>query len=80
MAVSMLTGHCWRQLTRQVPGFASVSDTQLLMLGTHDVDPLERDLLNASSIRVAASTRQAGADVDAIVQALRIVRAARQRD
>jgi arginase len=69
MAVSMLTGHCWRQLTSQVPGFAPIPEARLLMLGTRDVDPLERDLLKASSIRVAASTRQAGADVDAIVQA-----------
>ena len=53
MAVSMLSGHCWRELTAQVPGFVPIPESQVLMLGTRDVDPLERDLLERSAIRVA---------------------------
>jgi arginase len=71
MAVSMLTGHCWRELAAQVPGFAPVPDAHVLMIGTRDVDPLERDLLEASSIRIAARPADPGADVDAIIAAAR---------
>lgn len=69
MAVSMLTGHCWRELTAQVPGFEPVLDAQVLMLGIRDVDPLERDLLEASSIRIAMRPAAPSADVDAIIAA-----------
>jgi arginase len=69
MAVSMLTGHCWRELTAQVPGFAPIPEAHVLMLGTRDVDPLERDLLQASSIRIATLPAQPEADVDAIIAA-----------
>jgi arginase len=69
MAVSMLTGHCWHELTAQVPGFAPIPDAHVLMIGTRDVDPLERELLQASSIRVASRPAEPGADVDAIIAA-----------
>ena len=69
MAVAMLTGHCWKELTRQVPGFVPVPESQILMLGTRDVDPLERLRLEASCIRIAAQASNPGADVDAIARA-----------
>jgi arginase len=67
MAVSMLTGHCWHELTAQVPGFAPIPDGHVLMIGTRDVDPLERHLLQSSSIRIASRSAEPGADVDAIL-------------
>jgi arginase len=69
MAVAMLTGHCWRELTGQVPGFAPIPESQILMLGTRDVDPLERIRLEASRIRIAAQGSTAEADVEAIARA-----------
>jgi arginase len=69
MAVSMLTGHCWRELTAQVPGFEPVPEAQVLLLGARDIDPLERELLERSSIRIAARPAHPGADVDAIIAA-----------
>jgi len=69
MAVSMLTGHCWHEMTAQVPGFVPVPEAQVLMIGTRDVDPLERELLVASSVRVATRAADPGKDVDAIVTA-----------
>jgi arginase len=69
MAVAMLTGHCWRELTRQVPGFAPIPESQVLMIGTRDVDPIERVRLEASSIRIAAQASSAAADVDTIAGA-----------
>jgi arginase len=69
MAVSMLTGHCWRELTGQVPGFTPIPESQVLMIGTHDVDPLERDLIEASSIRIAAQPPNIASDLDGITNA-----------
>jgi arginase len=66
MAVSMLSGHCWRELTGQVPGFVPIPESQVLMLGTRDVDPLERDLLERSAIRVAGQPLNTATDVTTI--------------
>lgn len=69
MAVAMLTGHCWHELTAQVPEFEPVPDAHVLMIGARDVDPLEREMLEASSIRLAPRFAEPGADVDAIIAA-----------
>ena len=51
MAVAMMTGACWRPLTRSVPGFAAVSSSHVLLVGTRDVDGLEEDQVQAAGIR-----------------------------
>jgi arginase len=67
MAVAMLTGRCWQALARRVPGFVPLPESNVMMLGVRDVDPLEEQLLTASSIRrVATST----AEIDAALSAL----------
>ncbi len=45
-------GWCWRELTGTIPGFEPVADHSLFLLGTRDVDPLERELLARSAVRV----------------------------
>jgi arginase len=67
MAVSMIAGKCWRELTAQVPGFVPIPETQILMIGTRDIDPLEREMLEASAIRVATRPASIAADVEAII-------------
>jgi arginase len=67
MAVSMIAGRCWRELTAQVPGFVPIPEAQILMIGTRDIDPLEREMLEASAIRVATRTASIAADIDAVV-------------
>ena len=67
MAVSMIAGHCWSALIAQVPGFAPIPEAQILMIGTRDIDPLERKRLVASAIHVATRPATIRADVDAIV-------------
>jgi arginase len=67
MAVSMIAGHCWSALIAQVPGFAPIAEAQILMIGTRDIDPLERRLLEASAIRATARPADLRADVDAII-------------
>ena len=48
-------GWCWRELAHTVPGFQPVPDHNVLLLGTRDIDPLERDLLARSAVRVLPS-------------------------
>ena len=45
-------GWCWREMTGTIPGFEPVADHNVFLLGTRDVDPLERDLLARSAVRV----------------------------
>lgn len=69
MALSMLTGHCWHELAAQVPEFDPVPESRVLLIGARDIDPLERQLLDASSIRVATRPRDLDAAVDTILSA-----------
>ena len=67
MAIAMLTGHCWRELGAQVPGFHPIPDSRVLLIGARDIDPLEQRLLDASGVRVARSV-DIRADVDALIE------------
>jgi arginase len=68
MGVGMLTGRCWRPLTRSLSGFEPVPDEQVALIGTRDVDPLEEELLRASRIhRVPPSEL---ARLDSVVHSL----------
>ena len=51
-AVSILTGRCWTQLAATVPEFAPVADERVCLIGTRDLDSLERALLNESGVEV----------------------------
>jgi arginase len=52
MALAILTGRCWRELARRVPGFTPVAESAVCLLGARDLDPLEADLLADSAVRV----------------------------
>jgi arginase len=54
MALAMLAGHCWRNVTSHIPGFVPVAESDIVMIGTRQLDPLERDRLDASRVRVVA--------------------------
>jgi len=73
MAVSMIAGRCWRELIAQVPGFVPIPEAQILMIGTRDIDPLERELVEASAIRIAGRPADIRADVDAIVASAKTI-------
>jgi arginase len=55
-AVAIITGRCWAQLARTVPDFSPVADDRVCLIGTRDIDPLERDLLEASLVDVVDPT------------------------
>lgn len=52
MGLAMLTGNCWRELTRGVPGFRAIPEHAGCLLGVRDLDPLEAEALARSSLWV----------------------------
>jgi arginase len=50
MALAMATGRCWRTLAASVPGFAATADRDVVLVGARDLDPGERELLEASQV------------------------------
>jgi arginase len=57
MAVAILTGRCWTQLSATVPNFRPVGDARVCLVGARHIDSLEGSLLDESSVQVIA-TRQ----------------------
>lgn len=50
MALAAITGRCWRALTETVEGFERVWEQDVILIGGRDLDPVERELLEASEI------------------------------
>jgi arginase len=48
--VAMITGRCWTAATSAVPGFRSLADEQVLLVGTRSLDEREADALRGSNI------------------------------
>ena len=60
MAVSMLTGRCWRTILAKIPDFHPIPDEELLMLGIRDLDSPEIDVIERSNISVLSPERVRG--------------------
>ena len=50
MALGMVAGRCWRNLTSSIAGFLPVPERNVVLIGARDLDPEERCLLDASEI------------------------------
>jgi arginase len=63
MMLAALTGRCWRTLTASIPGFRSVPDTHVVLVGARDLDSAEETALATSGVTwvPAARIRAAGA-------------------
>lgn len=57
MAVQIVAGRCWSAIASSVPGFQPVPESNIVMVGVRDVDPLEASLLAASDIQVIDADR-----------------------
>ena len=57
MGVAVAVGHCWKAMAAGVPGFAPVLEENVLLVGTRDVDPAERERLDASEVGLVAADR-----------------------
>lgn len=45
MSLAILTGRCWSTAAGSIPGYAPISDRNVLLLGAHDIDPGERQTI-----------------------------------
>lgn len=52
MSLAVVTGHGYRNLWAQIGNSAPISEAATVMLGVRELDPLERERLNGSAIRV----------------------------
>jgi arginase len=50
MALAMLTGRCWTELSHRVPGFSSVQEDASCLVGARDLDALESLALDQSRV------------------------------
>ena len=55
MPLAILTGKCWPELAREVAGLQPIAEESVALIGARDLDPLEAQLLDASSIRQVAA-------------------------
>jgi arginase len=71
MGISMLTGQCWKSMTRTIDGFAPLRGDQIVLVGARDVEPDEADLLarlgvtrvaRAEDVTAQQSQTRAGVD------------------
>jgi arginase len=60
MGLAILTGRCWRPLAASIPGFEPIPDERVALVGARDLDPPEREALDASGVA------QIGADLAGI--------------
>jgi arginase len=54
MGLSILTGTSWRALRETIPGYRSVAEANVVLVGIRDVDPLEQERLDRSAVAVVA--------------------------
>jgi arginase len=50
MGLAMLTGRCWTPLTSRIPGFRTLPDTRIVLVGARDFDETESEQLRKSGI------------------------------
>jgi arginase len=70
MGLAILTGSCWRALRETIPGFAVVEESRVVLAGTRDLEPYQRDRLSASQVQVIPGALAADAR-DVALDALR---------
>ena len=56
-AVAIINGRCWKQLAVTVPGFRTIPDERICLVGTRDVDSLEGKLLAESNVALIEPTK-----------------------
>ncbi len=61
MALAILTGQCWQQLAKTIPGFAAVRDDRVMLIGTRAIDDDESSLLSRTKVvRVSSDSVRKG--------------------
>jgi len=57
MPLAVITGRCWTALARRIPGFAPLSELNVMHVGGRDLDDAERVLLASSDVCVVTPER-----------------------
>ena len=52
MGLAIAVGHCWKEMSRGVPGFSPVPEENVVLVVARDLGPAERERLDASGIGV----------------------------
>jgi arginase len=68
MALAAVTGRCWTQLTRAIPGFVPVPESGVTLIGARDVDDLEAATLRRTAVR-CVSTHELRAELPTVLAA-----------
>jgi len=50
MGFAMMTGRCWQALAATIPGHVPLPDERAVLVGGHDLDDAERELLDMSAL------------------------------
>jgi arginase len=56
MALSIVTGNCWRGLAATISGFRSIPENKVVLIGARELDPGEANLLAESRIAQVTSS------------------------
>jgi arginase len=74
MALAMLTGAGWDALRESIPGFRPVDEQDVVLVGVRDLEPYQRERLEASAVNVVAGAPRMGQIAAAIDDLSRRVR------
>lgn len=56
MGLAVLTGSCWRALRETIPGFAVIDESHVILAGTRDLEPYQRERISRSRLRMIPDT------------------------
>lgn len=57
MGLAVTVGHCWKEMTRGVPGFCAVAERDVVLAGVRAIEPAEEERLAASDVSVVGADR-----------------------
>ena len=57
MGLAVTVGHCWKGMTRGVPGFSAVAERDVVLAGVRAIEPAEEERLVASDVSVVGADR-----------------------
>ena len=66
MGLAILTGGCWRALRETIPGFSVIDEDRVVIAGTRDLEPYQRERVAGSRLLAAPGAEPIDAALDAL--------------
>ena len=66
MGLAILTGGCWRALRETIPGFSVVGEDRVVLAGTRDLEPYQRERVARSRLLVVPGAEPLEGALDAL--------------